>query len=322
MAVESIRKPKLNILIIDDDRVMRKFIRAVIIESSHNALSAANHTEALSLLSFHKIDLILMDIEMPEVDGFNLTKIVREQLDRWVPIIFLSANKSDEYLAKGIDAGGDDYLTKPINQVILNAKIRAMSRIAEMQMQLDELNKKLEKLSNIDSLTQLLNRRGLVERLEIDWASNKRRGEELSIMLLDIDFFKSYNDNYGHPQGDLCLQQFSQVLSTCMHRTVDTIARYGGEEFLIILPATPIDGARFKAEKIIKALLDESILHEHSSVAKHVTASIGISSTAIGACDYSELIEQADVALYQAKNQGRNRCVIYQAKALGKVDSF
>lgn len=305
---------KLNILVIDDNRVMRQVIRAMLTEGSHNTLSASNHIEALSLLSSQKIDLILMDIEMPEINGFELTKIIRKQLDHWVPIIFLSANKSDDYLAKGIDAGGDDYLTKPVNQVILNAKIRAMSRIADMQMQLDELNKQLEILSNIDPLTQLLNRRGFVERLEIDLASNRRKKEELSIMLIDIDYFKLYNDSYGHPQGDLCLQQFSQVLTNCMQRPADSVARYGGEEFLIILPATPIDGALFKAEQIIQALSDASILHEHSSVANYITASIGISSTKFGAHDYTALIEQADSALYQAKHQGRNRRVVYQSK--------
>jgi diguanylate cyclase (GGDEF)-like protein len=187
-----------------------------------------------------------------------------------------------------------------------------MTRIADMQMQLDELNKQLEMLNNIDPLTQLLNRRGFAERLEIDLASNKRKKEELSIMLLDIDYFKPYNDNYGHPQGDLCLQQFSQVLTNCMQRPADSVARYGGEEFLIILPATPIYGALLKAEQIIQALSDASILHEHSSVANYITASIGISSTRFGAHDYTELIEQADSALYQAKHQGRNRRVIYQ----------
>lgn len=305
---------KLNILIIDDDRVMRRIIRAMLAEGSHNTLSAGNHIEALSVLSYQKVDLILMDIEMPEINGFDLTRIIRKKLDHWLPIIFLSANESDNYLALGIDAGGDDYLTKPVNQTILNAKIRAMSRIADMQRQLNELNKQLEKLSYIDPLTQLLNRRGLVERLEIDWRANKRKKEELSIMLLDIDYFKPYNDNYGHPQGDLCLQKFSQVLTNCMHRPADSIARYGGEEFLIILPATPIEGARFKAEKIINALLNESILHEHSQVAKYVTTSIGISSTKFGAVDYTELIKQADSALYLAKHKGRNRRVIYQPK--------
>lgn len=302
---------KLNILIIDDDRIMRQIIRAMIKVTQHNSLTASNHTEALNLLSFQKVDVILMDIEMPEINGFELTRMIREQLNHWIPIIFLSANTSDDYLAKGIDAGGDDYLTKPVNQVILESKIRSMSRIARMQVQLDELNKRLEILSTLDTLTQLLNRRGLDERLKVEWKSSKRNNTELSIMMFDIDNFKLYNDNYGHPQGDVCLQAFSKILTNCIQRPQDCIARYGGEEFLIILPYTPIDKAQYKAEQIIKALLVDSIPHLYSPIAKFVTTSIGISSSKYGAENYKELIEQADSALFLAKLQGRNQSVLF-----------
>jgi diguanylate cyclase (GGDEF)-like protein len=305
-------KAKLNILIIDDDRTMRKVIRTMINVNAHSALTASNHVEALSLLSFQKIDLILMDIEMPDVNGFELTKMIRKQLNNWIPIIFLSANKSDDYLAKGIDAGGDDYLTKPVNKVILEAKIRSMTRIYHMQEQLDELNKKLEMLSSLDPLTQILNRRGLTDRLQTEWKSSKRNHDELSVLMLDIDNFKLYNDNYGHSQGDSCLQNFSKVLTNCMQRPHDSVARYGGEEFLILLPCTPIEQAHFKAEQIIKALSIKSIPHEYSPVANFVTTSIGVSSSEFGAKDYEELIDQADSALFLAKDQGRNQSVIFE----------
>jgi PleD family two-component response regulator len=169
-----------------------------------------------------------MDIEMPEVDGFALTKMMRKEYPQWFPIIFLSANDSEEYLTQGIDAGANDYLTKPIKQVILSAKLRAMERIAKMKGALERANKQLEILSSIDPLTQILNRRGLEEVLASAWKINERQKGELSILMIDIDFFKPYNDNYGHPQGDKCLVQVANTLNETLNRATDSLARYGG----------------------------------------------------------------------------------------------
>jgi len=305
---------KLIILVVDDSDMMRNIISQMIEKSGHDAVVAENHIQTMKCLRTQRVDLILMDIEMPSVDGFELTQMIRKKISHWIPIIFLSSNDSEDYLSKGIDSGGDDYLTKPVKEVILNAKIRAMMRIARMQSELDDLNQQLAILTNIDPLTQVMNRRGLEEFMTKAWQINYRQKSELSLLMIDIDFFKPYNDNYGHIQGDRCLQDFAKLLMKSINRASDAVVRFGGEEFIIILPFTPISGARFKALEIIALLKSTAIKHDFSSVASFVTASIGISSTSLHAKGHHELIKQADMALYLAKEQGRNQSMLYQAE--------
>jgi diguanylate cyclase (GGDEF)-like protein len=307
----------VNILVVDDNKFIREVVSAMIIDSGHIAVVANGHVQAMAALKKENIDLVLMDIEMPEVDGFALTKMMRKEYPQWFPIIFLSANDSEEYLTQGIDAGADDYLTKPIKQVILSAKLRAMERIAKMKGALERTNKQLEILSSIDPLTQILNRRGLEEVLASAWKINERQKGELSILMIDIDFFKPYNDNYGHPQGDKCLVQVANTLNETLNRATDSLARYGGEEFIVVLPFTPLEGARFKAKELSLALLSQKIKHEYSSIFPYVTVSIGIATTSADdhVANASELIKQADIALYQAKDQGRNGSSVFQKNA-------
>jgi diguanylate cyclase (GGDEF)-like protein len=303
----------VNILVVDDNKFIREVVSAMIIDSGHIAVVANGHVQAMAALKKENIDLVLMDIEMPEVDGFALTKMMRKEYPQWFPIIFLSANDSEEYLTQGIDAGANDYLTKPIKQVILSAKLRAMERIAKMKGALERANKQLEILSSIDPLTQILNRRGLEEVLASAWKINERQKGELSILMIDIDFFKPYNDNYGHPQGDKCLVQVANTLNETLNRATDSLARYGGEEFIVVLPFTPLEGARFKAKELSLALLSQKIKHEYSSIFPYVTVSIGIATTSADdhVANASELIKQADIALYQAKDQGRNGSSVF-----------
>jgi diguanylate cyclase (GGDEF)-like protein len=308
MAISS----QLSILIVDDNQVQRSIVCKMVLAYGQIGLIANGYEEALSHLEQNHIDLILMDIEMPDVNGFELTRIIRERHSKWIPIIFLSGNDSEKYLATGIDAGGDDYLTKPVKEVILNAKIRAMTRIATMQHDLDEANKKLEQLTCIDPLTQVLNRRGLEEVLDVAWGTYQREKSELSLLMIDLDHFKSYNDNYGHQQGDECLKRIANVLKMGINRTTDTVARYGGEEFIVVLPFTPLEGAKFKAQALLHAIKNENIVHEFSSVCDYVSVSIGITATSCSAHNLESLIKQSDVALYQAKKRGKNRSVVYK----------
>jgi diguanylate cyclase (GGDEF)-like protein len=157
-----------------------------------------------------------------------------------------------------------------------------------------------------------MNRRALDQCLQKEWAICKRQDAELSILMIDIDFFKLYNDNYGHQKGDRCLIRFARILSEQLSRDSDYLARYGGEEFIVILPFTPIEGARFKAIEIIKALKLAAIKHGFSTIAPHVTASIGITSTALNAKNVDEIIRQADIAMYKAKELGRNQSFIFE----------
>ncbi|MGH1461664.1 MAG: diguanylate cyclase domain-containing protein [Neptuniibacter sp.] len=302
----------MNILVVDDDRFIRELVSVIITDAGHSACSASGDTEAFEILNGGLIDLVLMDVEMPGRNGFELTQDIRKTFsDNWFPIIFLSGTKDDSYYQQGIDAGGDDYLTKPVSPIILKAKIRAMERIANMKKELDDANKRLATLSSTDPLTQLSNRRELDKQLLREWKRCHREGFTLSAIMLDIDFFKPYNDNYGHQQGDECLQAVAKLLSKCVDRSHDLIARYGGEEFAIILPDTPIKGTEIVAEKIIQTLKEAGLPHAYSSAADHVTISMGISSTNFAPLNPKALLKQADSALYQAKERGRNRFYIY-----------
>jgi diguanylate cyclase (GGDEF)-like protein len=302
----------MQILVVDDNRLIREMLSAIITNEGYKPFLAKGADEALSILSRNEIDLILMDVEMPDMNGFDLTRKIRKLLaEQWVPIIFLSGQTDDKHLCAGIDAGGDDYLTKPVNSSVLSAKIRAMSRIALMRAALEEANQQLLKLTHLDPLTEAVNRRGMEEALTRAWKANQREQSELSLILLDIDHFKSYNDNYGHQKGDTCLRQVSKTIQAQLHRPTDLLTRYGGEEFLLILPDTPIEGARTLAKKIIQELEVRNIAHDFSSTASHVTASMGLSSTRFGATDTDVLIEQADKALYAAKTKSRNTFVSY-----------
>jgi diguanylate cyclase (GGDEF)-like protein len=287
----------------------------MITDEAHTVFIANNGMEAIDIFEKNAIELILMDIEMPGMNGFELTAHIRQIESHWIPIIFLSHFDSEEYLSKGIDAGGDDYLTKPVKPIILRAKIKAMARIAQIQHQLDLANKKLENLNAHDALTSLFNRRALVDVLEREWNNHKRHQSELSVLMLDIDYFKEFNDCHGHIAGDECLCEFAELLNRFATRSTDIVARYGGEEFVIILPNTPIIGARYKAKEIIKILNNGLIGHDNSPISKYVTTSIGIVSTDSNASSPKELINFADKALYQAKNSGRNCSVVYQAEA-------
>jgi diguanylate cyclase (GGDEF)-like protein len=218
-------------------------------------------------------------------------------------------------IAKGIDAGGDDYLTKPIDAIVLNAKLRAMQRIAEMRLQLQKANRDLELISVRDGLTGLANRRHFDVQIKYELKRAMRSQLPLSVILCDIDQFKLYNDTYGHQMGDDCLKLVATIMKNLIHRTGDLIARYGGEEFVIILPETRLKNAHHVAELLCLGVESRKIDHESATERPFVTVSVGVSTLVprIGD-DIDEicrtLIERADKALYQAKEQGRNRVVM------------
>jgi len=299
--------------VIDDSKLIREIVGAIVISEGYVPLKAEGAQQALEILDKVDVDLILMDVEMPGLNGFDLTRKIRESKPDWIPIIFLSAHSEESYLSQGIDAGGDDYLLKPVNSTVLVAKIRAMSRIAKMKAELDEANHKLLKLTHLDSLTEIVNRRGLDESLKRFWRMSVREQKNLSIAFIDIDHFKPYNDNYGHQQGDKCLRQFSKLIERLLKRPLDMVTRYGGEEFVIVLPETPLEGAMEVCERIVTALAKEDIEHKYSETKPYLTASIGVATNADGASDAEQLLKQADIAVYQAKRSGRNKYVSFSS---------
>jgi diguanylate cyclase (GGDEF)-like protein len=257
---------------------------------------------------------------MAGVDGYEVARRLRQRAGDWVPIIFLSAMEDDEDLRKGIEAGGDDYLLKPVSPVVLGAKIRAMRRIDEMRRrlvslstQLSEANAALERLAQQDALTGLANRRQFDAVLAHEWARARRDRRPISLVMADVDFFKLYNDCYGHPGGDACLRQVATALRSACRRPADLAARYGGEEFALILPDTPVEGAMELAEALLERVRGLGLPHAHSTVAPHVTLSMGVGTCVPDAMATADgFVQRADEALYQAKLLGRNRCFTFE----------
>src|SRR5262249_13320643 len=231
------------------------------------------------------------------------------------PIIFLSARDQDLDLWRGIEAGGDDYLVKPVSPTVLAAKMRAMQRLQSMRArllglseELREANERLRMLSEVDELTGLVNRRGFARVLHERIVEARQRGWPLTLVVCDVDHFKSYNDALGHVEGDACLREVGGVLQRACRRPTDLATRYGGEEFALILPNTPRSGAMTFARALSRLMRNLGRAHPASAVAPHVTLSGGITTCVPDASTTSEgMVLRADEALYAAKRQGRDR---------------
>lgn len=300
------------VLVTDDSKSICLYLSASIKNQGHDILIANNGLEAIELYKSNNIDLILMDAEMPKCDGFDATKKIRTlQPEQWIPIIFLSAHLEDEYIQKALDCGADVYLRKPINNVELHGQIKAMARISKIRQQLIEANDQLKYLAGTDALTKIANRGCFDERLKVEIEHTKRRGFPLTVLLSDIDFFKPYNDNYGHVAGDECLKKVAKEIDESFPRATDLVARYGGEEFVIILHDTTSIQAQMLAERMRKNIEALQVKHEHSKVADVVTISIGI-YTSEGKDSADEIVQKADLGLYNSKENGRNMFSCYK----------
>ncbi|MBU2986480.1 diguanylate cyclase [Saccharophagus degradans] len=311
----------MKILLVEDSATLRHAMSHFVRTAGHEPVIAKSGEEALQIIEQTAVDLIIMDVEMPGLDGFETTRLIREWLgDHWIPIIFVTGMSEDESLEEGIDAGGDDYLVKPVSQMIISAKIRAMERITDMRNQLATLNRELKVLSQRDGLTHLYNRRTFEELAEKQWKIATRNKAPLAVLLLDIDHFKQYNDYYGHQQGDRCIQTISSVLAKCVTRPDDLIGRYGGEEFIILLPNTPEHGAHYIAEQIRKSVERLQIKHRASPSNTYVTVSIGGAAlNYTTGTTWAHQVGLADKALYTAKASGRNTSTIQSADPHGLI---
>ncbi len=297
----------MNVLVVDDSKALRYLICAYIDEAGHQYTGVGSGEEALETFAKLSFDMVLMDVEMPGIDGFETTRRIRALLGNdWIPVVFLSSRTSDDNFVQGINAGGDAYLFKPINKPVLQAMLRAMNRLAEMKHSLQKANEELYRLATVDPLTGLLNRRSLVESLEREWWRSERDMTPLSVVLIDVDAFKHFNDHYGHLVGDDCLREVASVLKDNTLRPGDLVARFGGEEFMVILPGTDLAGAIDVAERLRSAVEGRQIRHDASPFGNWVTISLGIAEK-MGCGNIDELISLADSQLYEAKGAGRNR---------------
>jgi diguanylate cyclase (GGDEF)-like protein len=305
----------MKILLVDDTLTERMIITSYLKRMGHEVITGENGEEAVSLFKSTKPDLVLLDVIMPVMDGYQAARQIREATDEWIPIIFLSAKTDPEDIAAGIEAGGDDYLTKPADKIVVGAKMGAMQRIAAMRkrllsvsQELEDANRELQRLVCIDGLTGLTNRRQL-DTLLVEATRRCARGRyPVSVIMADIDHFKSYNDHYGHLEGDDCLKAVAEAIQGQLKRPADTAVRYGGEEFCILLPETPEAGAQHVAESIRRAVESLAISQVPGMEPDRVTLSQGFASCIPEpGFDAAQLIQRADRALYQAKNEGRNR---------------
>jgi diguanylate cyclase (GGDEF)-like protein len=296
----------MKILVVDDQRSMRMISICVAASLGHETIEAVCGQDAIDICARERVDLILMDVEMPGLNGFETTKKIREQTTIWFPIIFVSAKTDPKFFAEGIQSGGDIYLFKPIIPEVLESMIKAMQRIAAIQEELHSTKVKMELLAHQDKLTGLVNRRGFDNAMSLEFKHAKQDKLPLALIMVDIDHFKPFNDNYGHQAGDDCLAIVSKTLKEAMCRPNDIVARYGGEEFAIILPNTNAENAALVAERIVNALKELAYPHEYSSSTNYVTVSGGISDIA-SHDTVEEMIQSADKALYRAKEAGRNK---------------
>lgn len=316
----------INILIVDD-RPDNLFVLESLLENMNcNIIKAASGNEALSLMLDHDFALVLLDVQMPEMDGFETAELMRSnRRTRYIPIIFVTAiSKEQRCIFKGYEVGAVDYLFKPIEPIMLQSKVRVFidlytqkklvedqAKLLELKIkelsELREINNKLESISVCDGLTGISNRRHFDQYLELSWKNSIRSGKPLSLIMADIDYFKAYNDNYGHLKGDECLIKVAKAMVASINRPMDSVARYGGEEFAVVLPETDIDGAIVIAEEIRKNIEAMKQTHEYSSVAPYITLSLGVTSIIPSQLDtIGEFINNADKAMYKAKLSGRN----------------
>jgi two-component system, cell cycle response regulator len=304
-----------RILVVDDHPDNVEIINARLSSRGFQIETATNGEEALAMVQEHPPQLILLDVMMPLMDGYEVSRRIKNDDSLpYIPIILVTARDSTQDKVEGLDAGADDYLTKPINFPELEARVRSMLRIKRLQDELDEKNRELEdankrlrKLSITDGLTELYNHRHVHELLHEEFERTKRSGEAMAVAMLDLDRFKQVNDTYGHPTGDVILYETARILRETA-REIDMVGRYGGEEFIAILPGSDEEAAANFAERVRRAVGEHVYRDEKTEV--RMTVSAGVASYPAPDCEHPDaLIKRADEALYQAKGGGRDRVV-------------
>ena len=298
-------EPTALVLVAEDSLVVRAFLRRQLEEYGHQVIEASDGEEALDMCRKHDLDVILLDVEMPKLDGHGVLAVLQaspELAD--TPVVFLTARTSTEDIVEGLRLGAHDYLRKPFEPAELLARVSAAARVKSLQDQLRQRNLELDTMSRTDALTGLPNRREMQERMTAAISVGHRHTQPTAVLMVDVDHFKAVNDTYGHDGGDAVLRAVaSRLESAC--RTEDSAGRWGGEEFVVVAPLTNLASAAMLAERIRTDIADMTVRVGEGPALK-VTVSVGV---AAGHAGVAPLLADADAALYEAKRSGRNRVV-------------
>lgn len=307
-----INENKKTLLIVDDTKINIDIL-IELLGGVYDILVSLNSARALELIDEHHIDLILLDILMPGINGYDLCRILKSKEDTSsIPVIFITANTDEESIDTAFEVGGIDYITKPFKALELLARIKTHLKTKELLNDLEESHKELEIQASQDHMTKLYNRRYFSEISKKIMQISKRNKKELSVLMIDIDKFKNINDTYGHKIGDDVIISLASLLKE-FSRDSDVACRFGGEEFLLLLPETAVDGAMQIAEKIRKHVQDYDVEVDDELTLKY-TISIGVSEFDFENEENLEpCIHRADEGLYESKNAGRNRVSLKRA---------
>lgn len=307
----------MKILLVEDARSVAAVFRARLESYGYEVSHAENGLVAVERFPELAPDLVLMDIEMPVMNGFEAVTRIRAYEAQhewaWTPVIFLTASDSVENLIRAIEAGGDDYLTKMAPEGVMQAKMKAMSRISAMRRQLIAANRHLKAQASRDGLTGLYNRRYLDVLCDEAWMHACLHERGFGLLLLDVDHFKKYNDHYGHLAGDECLRNIATVLARMVEQSgvaQSLAARYGGEEFALVLPDVGVEALRALAERVLQGVRELRIPHAHNAGQGIATISIGGACATRANGEIAPLYRLADANLYAAKAAGRDRAVV------------
>lgn len=321
----------MAVLVVDDCTTSRQSLRTLLESKGYpDVLGAASGEEALGLLggAGPPVEAVLLEVEMPGLDGIETCRRIKAAPhNRDLPVLVVTGSAGEEVLEAAFAAGATDFLAKPLRAAELLARLDAALRLkreldqrrereaelVQATAQLQKLNEELQRLAVLDELTGVANRRFFNRVLEQEWGRAAREVHPLSLLLLDIDFFKNFNDYYGHQKGDECLRRVAGALLALVKRPGDQVARYGGEEFVVLMPHTGQRGAAGVAEKLRHKVEELGLEHARSAVHDRVTISLGV-ATAIPERRSSPetLVAAADQAVYEAKRLGRNRVHVFE----------
>ena len=300
---------KVRVLIVDDDLGIGDSMRQFIEMAGYEAIAVQSAEDALEFMKTNRMQIVITDIMLPGLDGLELTDLVKKDYD--TDVIVMTGYSEDYSYEEAINKGASDFVFKPVRYEELLLRLKRVANERQLTKERIHMLKRLQKLAITDALTSLYNSRHFYSQIELEVDRSNRYGHPLSLLLLDIDHFKEYNDTYGHLEGNKVLQQIGSVIRSCL-RKMDSAYRYGGEEFTVILPETSVEEAQIVAQRILTAVADEVFTPQPGKEVS-VTVSIGVTQYCLKE-DISTFVQRSDSAMYTSKSGGRNQvsCLLVQ----------